>query len=110
MLSNKTRDLIKEKFNFKNNSKKPLDNINVHDLTLYDEKEMKDSTNLMNYENTFNPNMYEVITKTHEYHYLGESSLNPGEPVLIKKQNVNICIYSIQNEHVFPYLEFCLER
>ena len=65
MLSNKTRDLIKEKFNFKNNSKKPLDNINVHDLTLYDEKEMKDSTNLMNYENTFNPNMYEVITKTH---------------------------------------------
>ena len=48
MLSNKTRDLIKEKFNFKNNSKKPLDNINVHDLTLYDEKEMKDSTNLMN--------------------------------------------------------------
>lgn len=110
MLSNKTRDLIKEKFNFKNNSKKPLDNINVHDLTLFDEKEMKNSVKMMNYENSFNPNIYEEITKTHEYHYLGESSLNPGKPVLIKNQNVNICIYSIQNEHVFPYLEFCLER
>ena len=113
MLSNKTRDLIKAKFSLKNKEQKTLDGINVRDFTIDEDKEdlslsLRTSNNIT--DSDFDLDKYSEINENNVYYYLGETSLNPGEPILRKDQQVNICIYSINNDYIFPYLEFCLQR
>ena len=103
MLNNKTRDKIKEKF--KLNKTTYFDDKNIKDFTKYEEYNISQYTNYNNINIIKDDNKF-----IDDYYYLGESSLNPGNPILKKDDKINIIIYNIDNTTIFPYIQFCLYR
>lgn len=103
MLNNKTRDKIKEKF--KLNKTTYFDDKNIKDFTKYEEYNISQYTNYNNINIVKDDNKF-----IDDYYYLGESSLNPGNPILKKDDKINIIIYNIDNTTIFPYIQFCLYR
>ena len=109
MLNNKTRDAIKAKFKPKYNKFKNVEGANVHDLSLHEDIGDLDKNDILD-DNISQPvDIYEII-KDRPYNYQAYASLNPGTPHLEKDEIIDVCIFSINNLNVLPYIQVCLYR